>query len=68
MIKITRDVFVNEQKVGTMEVVYDDGMTVTHTSHVTGEVKELHLDIETADTLYDLMTRARPSHDGGQPY
>jgi len=69
MFKMLRDVFVNGQRVGQMEVVFDqDPITITHTRESTGEVTMIELTIEEADVLYDLMTLARPTHGQGHPY
>lgn len=68
MFKISRDVYVSGQRVGTVEVAFEADVTITHTNHESGEVKDLILDLDTANILYDLMTLAHPTKDGGQPY
>ena len=69
MFKISRDVYVNEQKVGTMEVIYEtDGFTISHFDQETGKAKNLELSLAMATVLYDLMTLAHPTRNSGQSY
>ena len=69
MFKISRDVYVHDVEVGIMEVSYHVlGCSIVYTKSMSDEVTRLDLPIEVADTLYDLMTLARPTHDGGRNY
>jgi hypothetical protein len=62
MFAIKRDVYVNGQKVGVMEIVFETEQVTVTAHRESGPAVMLELSHGEADSLYDLMTMAHPAY------